>query len=808
MLSSNNRILSSRHRSCKNKKIIYEISSDEDNDSKKTKSSVKPSVKSQLHSNHRKKLFNNVKHLSSANCIDSKQSVISDKAFKASDTDSQSSSGSIKLTIKNKSKVILKLDCDNKKDSHKVVHSNQSVKVKSNSKSLDISKRTRDKNIVEKSIIRVHSEPVNTSIVKVESRPVDNFYIGLFSNQKDVQLPQTNNVIIKEEPKLPDVIEPPVIKFESEVENKQLPKKKLNLQEYKLRRECGNSNTSSRTVSPEAAIFPDILVSNNLDKSQTVPFKAEISSEEKLTTQESESLKEAPTKLFDPIREASRKILMNSQKLKARRDRYEDIVMTKIPKVESLELQPLMSEADIMKIVGNSGTPTESPVATLPVLTERPKSNDYEEIVLVSVGVNTDPEVFNSMKQSIINRDLKPKESSPSDNKAPINFKIRKTDNILKQNVFDFKKREVSPYRDSKRDSQKSPNKSTAKKMEIDKERYKDITATIKSVENKVDVKITSNSLFASIQDVVMKKTSDNHAYKSKVIEKKNKSHSYNERIDEARQVRRKINTVIVREYDPKIDHGEDKIILHLEKNRTKPQVNAIDIQTDRNAAYLDLAILNTQLNCEQNNVQDKDPLNKKSNDDVSNNHSDEKNNKSQSRIEPSSSKSERKSSEMRVEESRRRSAKRSRSRKRSNKYRYRSRSCHRRPRNHSSRNYSKSRSRSIERYRSRHSYRRSDSPYRRKKYSRSPYRPSSRRDSRSPSRRRDYRSRQRSRSRSKHVSRSRSPVTKKFKGNFDGKFVKSDNRDDKFHRNTESRSYTPPLRKPTISESSNFSVR
>lgn len=535
VLSSNSEILSSRHRSCKNKKIVYNVSSDEEIDSnRKAKSSVRSSFKTELHSNHRKKLspINSVTSLSSKD--KSANSVITKCALKASDKDSQTSGGCIKLTIKNKSKVILNLDCDDKKDSHSIVHNNNKVKTltvasngskkqKENTR-VDIKKR----NLVNKE----HS--VDTIKIKEEPRPVkEDFYMNLFTNERDVHVPQMNE--ISPVNSFLDV----VVKQEN-IENKQPQKKKLNLFEYKLRKEA---TTKTKPVQLEFSDADKVAA----QRDAIVTYRAE-----------GKIGNDPAVKVFDPIREASRKILMNTQKQLAKRKRDEDIIMTKIPKVESLELQPLISDADMLKMVGNGVIPKE-PLAITPSV-EKPKHSSYEEITLVSIGTNTDEQVFKLLQSELYEQD-----SPPSHKNKVVNFKIRSSDKISKENVFDSRK--LSPGKEPK----------------MDKERFKDITATIKSVEKKVEKKILSNSLFASIQDVVMKKALDD------APQEKRKSRSYSP-VDRNRRenskTRTKVNAKIVRLYDANNEHGEDKVILHLEKARELPKRRNMVVQTDASSEF------------------------------------------------------------------------------------------------------------------------------------------------------------------------------------------------------------------------------
>ncbi|XP_023935453.2 uncharacterized protein LOC112043985 [Bicyclus anynana] len=793
VLSSNNRILNSRHRSCKNKKVVYHLSSDEEsevNNVKKNKllidrsnddSDIKPikkssvKVKQTVNSNHRKKLSPTHSVSNDSGTDKNNGSVIAKTAFKASDTPcSQSSNGSIKLTIKNKSEVIIK-NCDvkdNRKDMVFEKHKSSSKCNSTNKLSNNINNsvkyiepvdRNKNKDV---NSLGIHSDEYKKQEVNSNS---EHFYTALFSNKQDVQIPHSiplkiENTGNEEEIKVFAEAQPP---HDNEQPQK---KKKLNLQEYKLRR-GGNSNSSSAQVSPEA-IFPDMPCNLNLDKNIKSPISI---SPNNLLVPKEEVSAVTENNVFDPIREASRKILMNSRKQKAEamRKRDEDIVMSKIPKVENLELQPLISDAEMMKIVAMTSEVLPVPVPTPPVVEEekvklatKHPPTDYDEMVVVSVGTNTDENVFKQIEQQKAIESKKRKSESPqTENKTPINFKIKKSDHVSKHNVFDPVK--------SNRHSTNDKNHSDIK---FNKERLKDITATLKSVEKSVETKISSNSLFASIQDVVMKKTP--------ITNGEQKSSKPNSPVE--KREFKYTKTTIIREYDTKNEHGEDKIILHLDKNRKKPDVATIDVQTETPSVCVTKPIEKVTPKAVSASPR------KRNDSDMSMSSEDSPVRVKKVQTPP---KIEEKAPVKIRTEATRREIKRSESKEKRSRSRDRYDVKYRRSRSHSrghrrKRSHSRKRSRSRGRYRR---YRRSDSPYRRKRRTRtrSPYR-----SRRSPSSRRDYRP-NRSRSRSKHADiETKSPVKKRpsphYNGNNEKKPVKS---------------FTPPLRKPTVSESSESST-
>lgn len=735
----------------KNKKV----NKADDIDSKK-KSSVKPSVKPPVQSNCRKKL--SPSHSAPDSYKDkSNSSVMIKSACKASDNCSQNSNGSIKLTIKNKSEVILNCDhVDSQKDKT-IDKCKNSVSDKTNNvEKQDKNIKELDRNKTSKVISNVE-----TVTVKEEPRPRnENFYTALFSNKQDVQIPHAMQPKTEKRP-----FEEELNKcMEAAIKKEEQPqkKKKLNLQEYKLRRGVC-SNNSSAQVSPEA-IFPD-MPSPGLDKAMKCPIvrtppNGLLNTTDKVNNEQ---------KFFDPIKEASRKILMNTKKQKAEamRKRDEDIVMSKIPKVENLQLQPLISDAEMMKIVGM----TQPEILPAPVANEKPQlPADYEEIILVSIGINTDEKMF--QKPAVViekTKDLSP----PADAKSLINFKIKKSDHVLKQNVFDSVKRDKRSPIDEKKHVD----------IKIDKERFKDITATLKSVEKQVETKISSNSLFASIQDVVMKKAPEDVEKQDDRPRDQKDRHSKPKSPVDKRDFKF-VKTTIVREYDPKAEHGEDKVILHLGKHRSKPTASTIVVQTDPLPEYAMLPVLSPAKEIS---------VARKRNDSDMSLSSDGSPTRKKEAEPPKQRKSDErivKPKEVRLERTERETKdKRSRSKDRYEpKYRRRSRSVSR-----GRRRRSRSRSRSRGRYRR---YRRSDSPYKRKRRSRSPYH-----KRRSPSIRRDRAKISRSRSRSPWVSRpearSKSPVKKtKLSPHANGVEKKLP------------KSLTPPLRKPTVSESSDSSTR
>lgn len=730
VLNRNNEILKSRHRSCKDKKIVYDASSDEDSNNKK-KPIVKTNTKSSVCTSYKKKT--QLKKISQIECKTKTNNVCN----KASNNHGQSTSGGIKLRIMNQSKVILNINGDEKTEPAKSAVIDDIPKYSVGKVLHDVKPKMAEPPTIVKSECQSDA-PLEVTKVKdevVDVTPAKEFYATLFNNTQDVTLPAVITDTIKSEVK-EDVVNAANTLPQTNIETKPL-KKKLNLQEYRKRLEGGASNPASRTVSPES-IFPDIKI--NCDK---VLVKCEISPtlpSPPLVTEVVEQ-NQAP-KLFDPIKEASRKILLHSQKQKTKRKDYEDIVLSKIPKVNSLDIKPLMTDEEMLKMVtsGSLATSSEQTSAMPP----QKKPSNYEEMTLISMGVNTDEKVFDYIKKLRAKDEIKSNETVS--HKSGVNFKIKKADNISKHNVFASNK----AVKNIKEERFNGENK-------FDKNRFKDIAATIKSVGNNSDLKMSSNSLFASIQDVVMRKTSND-----KVDDRKRESKSPIEKENPT-----KIKTSIIRQYNPNEECGEDKVIHYLTKDRLKPTMCSVAQQTE----------ITSQLDKPCNITPERKSVNICQ----------------KSRPVLNTTKSASNGVTKKVEPHRR-----SNSRERRDTYRHRSHSRNRPEK----RSFSRSRSGSVDRYRSKHTYRRSGSPYRRTKRASSPYSMSRLRSrSRSRSRRRDYSQRHHQ---TKHA---RSPPVKKVK--ISPEYVPKIEKVDIIPvKKVESPSRTPPLRKPTLSESSDSSSR
>ncbi|CAH2096839.1 unnamed protein product [Euphydryas editha] len=339
VLSSNSRILNSRHRSCKNKKVVYHLSSDDEtecNDKKKIKldsnrirnesdiktnkrSCIKASVKPPVNTSS----VNSLKKISHAHSVSNdsgltknNDSVIVKNASKAvSDNSSSQKSNncSIKLTIKNKSEVIIQ-NCDardlNKNSSHEKSKSSKpcssSIKLSTNVNNIVKSNQPLDR-VKNKS----ESSEKKETLKQDATLKQEHFYTALFSNKQDVRVPKaidTKSEIKRKDKVNKVIVDVPVINTIEQSSKK----KKLNLEEYKQRRGL-NSNNGSAQVSPES-IFPEMPCNINLDKNVKM---ADVGTSNNVLRPKENIKTEDPKTVFDPIREASRKILMNSKIKKA-----------------------------------------------------------------------------------------------------------------------------------------------------------------------------------------------------------------------------------------------------------------------------------------------------------------------------------------------------------------------------------------------------------------------------------------------------------------------------------------------------------
>uniref|UniRef100_A0A0A1WVZ4 Peroxisome proliferator-activated receptor gamma coactivator-related protein 1 n=2 Tax=Zeugodacus cucurbitae TaxID=28588 RepID=A0A0A1WVZ4_ZEUCU len=298
--------------------------------------------------------------------------------------------------------------------------------------------------------------------------------------------PASNNKtteVVEEKPKViqPTVEEKQIAPKESEKvetmeQTKFAVKRKLNLEEYKRRR--GDNNITGHTESAKAFTEPQVT-SASVVQSVSVKHSKEVTTVVK--TLRNQSNQKLPV---DPITEAKNKVLRMQELKRAQQLKIIDsTISAKVPRVT--KLPPLK---DIVKDTYCSVKDQQNQTATGSKL-----HPDYEEVIIVSAGSNTDISI-------------------PPLNILPINTCER---SLLKSSALLY---------------------------------------------NMPSGLSSSSSLIASIQDVVVQKvvgpekSGMTNAVTTPVTEKTQK---------EAEQ------------------HGEDKVIMHLRKDRIRPRTVSMGIQTD-----------------------------------------------------------------------------------------------------------------------------------------------------------------------------------------------------------------------------------
>ncbi|XP_055904644.1 uncharacterized protein LOC129940359 [Eupeodes corollae] len=292
--------------------------------------------------------------------------------------------------------------------------------------------------------------------------------------------------------------EPIITKLESKEKNRKLledfasqtPKKrKLNLEEYKKRRETHsfltsiskNSNVQLKTKSSEQIEMPASKTSTSNTFEVTKPIQTEAVTSVVKSLKENQSSK----RFVDPITEAKNKVLRLRELKKAQQIKIIDsTVSSKVARVT--KLLPLK---DIVKSCNKT--------CNVDIKTN---NSEYEEIIMVSTGCNTDitipPNGYSAIQENI-----------------PTNL----SRSLLKSNVW-----------------------------------LTNIRNSFQKVHSDESVQISTNSLIVSIQDVVVKKSSP---------------------------------LLLAPFQDQTVpmssDHGEDKIIMHLSKDRIRNRIISKCTQTD-----------------------------------------------------------------------------------------------------------------------------------------------------------------------------------------------------------------------------------
>lgn len=322
-------------------------------------------------------------------------------------------------------------------------------------------------------------------------------------------------------------------------------KKKLNLEEYKQRRGV-ISNTCNSDNKNGVAMPTNIKLENigdNIEQKNSIDCKFRITESNKCTVaslpgviskQHSstsvasivQSLKAPLTQSgpsMDPITEAKKKVMRMQEQKKAKLLKIIDsTVSAKVPRVT--KVLPLK---DIVKDVTNDKQNSKRNVASVKTET------DYEEIIIVSASSNTEI--------SIPPRSLLPNCSA---------------------------------------DSLKHVNKASRSLLKSSALLY-NISNTFQKVHASETVKITTNSLITSIQGVVAKKTGASLVTHASTDESLITALANG---GEKLRSSKKCNGVeiicnSVKNSDHQ--HGEDKIIMHLRKDRIRNRTYSASVQTD-----------------------------------------------------------------------------------------------------------------------------------------------------------------------------------------------------------------------------------
>lgn len=320
------------------------------------------------------------------------------------------------------------------------------------------------------------------------------------------------------------------------------PKKKLNLEEYKKRRGetillCSESKTRTSFVASTACqprtnqikleeykkaedvlTFPSQLIQchqseGNSVKTEMCQVKAEKACEIRLIKVEKQ--------FFDPIIEAKNKVLRLQELKKAARTKLIDsTVSAKVgPITKILPLEEIVKGSNSAKLE-NSKAMTFNP--------------DYEEIIIVSVGSNTEIRIPPLVR---IEDFVKNKSCTSV--------------NLLQPNTLIY-----------------------------------DISNTLHKVKASEHVKISSNSLISSIQETVLKKATPT-CLKSNVQTLPTSPNIAGSPPGQCSPKKPEMSQTDVcnasksTQQSAVPEHGEDKIIMHLRKDRLRPKTRTISVQTD-----------------------------------------------------------------------------------------------------------------------------------------------------------------------------------------------------------------------------------
>lgn len=356
--------------------------------------------------------------------------------------------------------------------------------------------------------------------------------------EQQIKTENTNPIEIKQE----------IIKETEIVEIPIKEKRKLNLQEYKKRRENSTqhqSNTLESIVKKEK-IEPisknyavDVKVNQidvkNIDKPNSIVNE----NSKSIARQTNKNLiinnKRNSDSIFDPILEATRKAL------RLKKSKISE------PKIKIPAANPLIPLLPLAELTAMSDDKFKATMES--DQTEKFETNlniNYEEIVIVSIGCNTNITL-------------------------PPNFDMNITNKILNSSSL-----------------------------------LSNINDTINKVKcSGENIRISSNSLLSSITNEVLKKTSDSSETNGKPVSTHAQS-SPNIGVSPSNYSPGKPETTKTKLNDQHgeieklmlissaVEHGEDKIIMHLRKDRIKPKNYSTAIQTDSLPHFMPLQKLET----------------------------------------------------------------------------------------------------------------------------------------------------------------------------------------------------------------------
>lgn len=287
-------------------------------------------------------------------------------------------------------------------------------------------------------------------------------------------------------------------------------KRKLNLEEYKQRRENSNNSSSQQNNSQNDVHSYHVSVNNSLGNEILLNSIININNTKK------QKKMEISNQVLDPILEASRKAIRNQELKKAEIIKKSEPIIRVQDHISILPLAEINSQYEAIKEAKDK--------QNLQKLKINP---NFEEIVIVSIGCNTNLTI-------------------PAQN-------LNTTCTGTEQNMM----------------------------------LLYNISDTIKKAKSfGENIVISSNSLISSIKDVVLKINNplsgipDTHTSPNiGVSPPKNVSPGK----PEASNLGFKNKNTISND---DIDHGEDRTIMHLRKDRVRPKSHSISIQTDYSSVF------------------------------------------------------------------------------------------------------------------------------------------------------------------------------------------------------------------------------